>query len=61
MEFPKEFILTLYIFFAWKDNMIMNIQGRGLYRLTMNKEIEPTSSIEKSNYINRMDEVFGTI
>jgi hypothetical protein len=27
----------------------------------MNIEIEPKSSIEKSNYLNRMDEVFGTI
>jgi hypothetical protein len=27
----------------------------------MNIEIEPTSSIEKSKYLNRMDEAFGTI
>jgi hypothetical protein len=27
----------------------------------MNIEIEPKSSIEKSNYLNRMDEAFGTI
>jgi hypothetical protein len=41
--------------------MIMNLQGRGLYWLTMNIETEPTSAIEKSKYLNRMDEAFGTI
>ena len=36
MEFPKEFILSPYNFFAWKEKMIMHLQGRGFYRLTMN-------------------------
>jgi hypothetical protein len=25
MEFPKEFILTSYNFFAWKEKMIMHL------------------------------------
>jgi hypothetical protein len=41
--------------------MIMNIRNRGLYILTMNIEVEPTSSIEKSKYLNQMDEAFRTI
>jgi hypothetical protein len=61
MEFPKESILTPYNFFIWKEKMIMHLQGRGLYRLTMNTKTEPTSFIEKSKYLNQMDEVFGTI
>jgi hypothetical protein len=28
MEFPKEFILTPYNFFAWMDKMIVHLQGR---------------------------------
>jgi hypothetical protein len=36
MKFPKEFILTPYNLFAWKENMIMHLQGRGIYMLTMN-------------------------
>jgi hypothetical protein len=48
MEFPKEFILTPYNLFAWKEKMIVHIRGRGLYRLTMDTETEPTSTIEKS-------------
>jgi hypothetical protein len=61
MEFPKEFILTLYNFFAWKENMIVHIQRKGLYMLTMNTKIEPTLAIEKFKYLNQMDEAFGTI
>jgi hypothetical protein len=41
--------------------MIVNLRSRGLYRLTMNIETKPTSSIEKSKYRNRMVEAFGTI
>jgi hypothetical protein len=61
MEFQKEFILTPYNYFAWKDKIAIHIQSRGLYRLTMNTNTEPTSSIEKSKYLNRMDEALGTI
>jgi hypothetical protein len=52
MEVPKEFIFTPYNLFAWKENMIIHLRGRGLYRLTMNTNIEPTSSIYKSKYLN---------
>jgi hypothetical protein len=61
MEFPIEFILTSYNLFEWKDNMIVHLRGIGLYRLTMDTETKPTSSIEKSKYLNQMDEAFGTI
>jgi hypothetical protein len=61
MEFRKEFILTPYNFFAWKEKMIMHLRSRGLYRLTMYAEVEPTSTLEKSKYLNRMDEAFKTI
>jgi hypothetical protein len=61
MEFPKEFILTPYNLFAWKENIIIHLISRGLYSLTMNMATEPTSTIEKYKYLNRMDEAFGTI
>jgi hypothetical protein len=61
MEFPKEFILTPYNLFSWKEKMIVHLRRRGLYRLTMNTETEPMSTIEKYKYLNRMDEAFGTI
>jgi hypothetical protein len=32
-----------------------------LYRLTMATEIKPASTIEKSKYINRMDDAYGAL
>jgi hypothetical protein len=52
MEFPKEFILTPYNLFSWKENMVMHLRSRGLYRLTMITEKKLKSSIEKSKYLN---------
>jgi hypothetical protein len=61
MEFPKEFILTPYNLFSWKEKMIMHLRSRGLYMLTVNTETEPTLAIEESKYLNRMNEAFRTI
>jgi hypothetical protein len=61
MDFKKEFILTPYNYFAWKDKISIHIQTRGLYRLTLNTNKELTSSIEKSKYLNCMDEALRTI
>jgi hypothetical protein len=61
MEFQKEFILTTYNYFSWKEKIAIHLRSRGLYRLTMNTDTEPTSAIEKSKYLNRMDEALGTI
>jgi hypothetical protein len=61
MEFQKEFILTPYNCFAWKNKIVIHIRSRELYRLTMNTDTDPISSIEKSKYLNRMDEALRTI
>ena len=61
MDFQKEFILTPYNYFAWKEKIYIHLQSKGLYILTMNKYTKPTSSIEKSKYLNRMDEALRTI
>ena len=61
MDFPKEFILTPYNYFAWKEKIVIHLRTKGLYRLTLNTDTEPTSSIEKSKYLNRMDAAFRTI
>jgi hypothetical protein len=61
MEFQKEFILTPYNYFAWKEKIAIHLQSKGLYRLTMNTYIEPTSAIENLKYLNSMDEALRTI
>jgi hypothetical protein len=61
MEFQKEFILTPYNYFTWKEKITIHIRYIGLYRLTMNTDTKPKSAIEKSKYLNRMDEALRTI
>ena len=61
MNFQKEFILTHYNYFVWKEKIDIHLRTRGLYRLTLNTDTELTSAIEKSKYLNRMDEALGTI
>ena len=61
MEFPKALILTPYNYHKWKDQMARYLRQKGLYRITMATEVEPTLAIEKSKYLNRMDEAHGSI
>jgi hypothetical protein len=61
MEFQKEFILSPYNYFAWKEKIAIHLRYKGLYRLTMNTYTEPTLTIEKYKYLNRMDEALETI
>jgi hypothetical protein len=61
MDFQKEFILTPYNYFAWKERIMIHLLTRGLYRLTLNIDTELASAIEKSKYLNRMDEALGRI
>ena len=61
MEFPKALILTPYNYHELKDQMARYLHQKGLYRITMAAEVEPTLAIEKSKYLNRMDEAHGSI
>jgi hypothetical protein len=61
MESLPYAILTLYNYFEWKKKMDFFIRGRGLYRFTMAMEKKPTSAIEKSKYIIRMNEACGAL
>ena len=61
LEFPQSTILTPYNYFEWKPKIQLHLRSRGLFRITMETEVEPTSAIEKSRYFNRMDEAFGIL
>ena len=61
MEFPKEAILTPYNYFAWEAKMEIFLRRKGLYRISMAMEDEPTTAIENSKYLNRMDEAYGAL
>jgi hypothetical protein len=54
-------ILTPFNYFEWKPKIELLLHSKGLYRVTMGTEVEPTSAIEKSNYFNRIDEAYGIV
>lgn len=61
LEFPQSVILTPYNYFEWKPKIQLHLRSRGLFRITMETEVEPTSAMEKTRYFNRMDEAFGIL
>jgi len=61
MEFPKASILTPYKYHEWKDQMAQYLRQKGLYGITMATAVEPTLAIEKSKYLNCMDDAHGSI
>ena len=61
MEFPKEAIFTPYNYFAWEAKMDIFLRSRGLYRISMATEFEPTTAIENSKYLNQMDEAYRAL
>ena len=52
-------LLTSFNYHQWKDDMEINLRSRGLYRVTMNTEVEPNVAAEKIKYWNKLDEAYG--
>lgn len=61
LEFPQSVILTPYNYFEWKPNILLHLRSRGLFRVTMETEVEPTLAVEKTRYFNRMDKDFDIL
>ena len=51
-------LLTSFNFHSWKGDMKIQLRARGLYRVTMDTEEEPTSVTEKARFLNKKDEAF---
>jgi hypothetical protein len=49
-------ILTPYNYFEWNMKAEFQLKRKGLYNLTMATETKPTSTIEKTRWVNRKDE-----
>ena len=57
----SHFMVTRFNYFEWKDEMVIQLRLKFLYRVTMETKTEPNSAVEKSKYFNRMDEAFRMI
>ena len=61
-EMEKNHIfLTPFNYSKLKDEMVIQMRYKGLYRVTMGTEVEPNSAVEKSKYFYRLDEAFGLL
>ena len=52
-------LLTPFNFHQWKGYLEIQLHARGLYRVTMDTEEEPTHVIDKAIFLNKKDEAFG--
>ena len=54
-------MITPFNLFDWKEEMVIQLRAKGLYRVTMGTKVEPNSEVEKAKYFNRLDEAFGLL
>ena len=58
---PTKVTLTPFNYFEWKTDITLLLRSRGLYRVTMGTETEPTSAAEKIKYFNKLYEAIWLI
>jgi hypothetical protein len=58
---PTKLILNPFNYFEWKTKISLLLRSKGLYRVTMGTEKEPTAAAEKIKYFNKLDEAIGLI
>ena len=51
-------MLTPFKFFYWKEEMVIQLRAKGIFRVTMGTEVEPNSIVEKAKYYNKLDEEY---
>ena len=53
------YLLTPYNFHSWESDMEIQLHSKGIFRVTMDTEVDPGSTVEKSRFLNKKDETFG--
>ena len=61
MDQSQRIILTPFKFYEWKDEMEILLREKGLYRVTMETELESITAAEKIKWQNRRDEAYGLL
>jgi hypothetical protein len=61
LSYPTKLILNPFNYFEWKIEISLLLRSKGLYRVTMGMEKEPTVAVEKIKYLNKLDEAIGLI
>jgi hypothetical protein len=55
MDYSLEILLTPHNYLEWKPKILLMLRCRGLYQITMAMEVDPDSTDEKNNFLNRQD------
>ena len=53
--------LTPFNYHQWKENMVLILRTKGLFRLIEEVEKDPDSDKDKAKYMNRLDESHGQL
>jgi hypothetical protein len=61
MFYSSIIILTSHNYLEWKLEILLLLKNRVLYQITMAMEVEPNSTDEKNNFLNRQDMAIGFI
>ena len=61
MDQSKKIILTPFNLFEWKDEMEILLRVKGLYKVTMETEVDPNAAADKIKWHNRRDEAYGLL
>jgi hypothetical protein len=61
LSHPTKLILNPCNYFEWKTYISLLLRSKGIYRVTMGTEKEPTTAVEKIKYLNKLDEAIGMI
>ena len=61
MDQSQKIILTPFNLFEWKSEMEILLREKGIYRVTIETEVEPNAAAEKIKWHNRRDEAYGLL
>ena len=61
MEQSQQIIFTPFNYYEWKQQVVILLRCKGLYKITLGIQVEKNSIVEKQLWFNRMDEAFGMI
>ena len=61
MDQSQKIILSPFNLFEWKYEMETLLRVKGIYRVTMAIEVWPNVVVEKIEWHNRRDEVYGLL
>ena len=61
MDQSQKIILTPFNLFEWKSEMEILLREKGLYRVTMETEVDPNPAVEEIKWHNRRDGAYGLL